>query len=66
MLRTAERDAAPARREDVLKLARKASGIQPLKTGKPVEKVAGAGEASRVRSVVRGVDLRLTWDFDLV
>ncbi|MBM3942366.1 MAG: hypothetical protein FJ316_05490 [SAR202 cluster bacterium] len=53
-------------RQELLKLVRRATGIVPRKEGKPVEKVLSEGEASRVVSVVRGVDLHLTWDLKLV
>jgi len=45
---------------------RKATGIQPRKDGKPVEKVVGEGKATRMVPVVKGVELRLTWDLELV
>jgi hypothetical protein len=53
-------------RQEFLRLMRKATGIQPRKEGKPVEKVVGEGEASRMVPVVKGVELRLTWDLELV
>ena len=53
-------------REELLKLVRKATGIQPRKTGKRVEKVLREGEGSRTVSVVRGLLLHLTWEFKLV
>ena len=53
-------------RQELLKLVRKATGIQPRKTGKPVEKVVREGESSRRVPVVRGVDLHLNWDFKLI
>ena len=56
----------PELRQELLKLVRKATGIRPRKTGKPVEKVLGDGSASRVVPVVRGIDLHLTWEFKLV
>lgn len=56
----------PALREELLKLVRKATGIQPRKKGKPVEQVVGEGIASRIVPVVRGINLHLTWEFKLV
>ena len=53
-------------RQELLKLVRKATGIQPRKTGKPVETVVREGESSRIVPVVRGVDLHLTWEFKLI
>ena len=53
-------------RQELLKLVRKATGIQPRKTGKPVETVVREGESSRIVPVVRGVDLHLTWQFKLI
>ena len=53
-------------RQELLRLVRKATGIQPRKTGKPGEKSVRAGEASRTVPVIRGVDLHLTWDFKLI
>ena len=53
-------------RHELLKLVRKATGIQPRKKGEPVEKFVQEGEVSRVVPVVRGVDLHLTWEFKLV
>ena len=53
-------------RQELLRLVRKATGIQPRKTGKPVEKVIRGGESSRSVPVVRGIDLHLTWEFQLV
>lgn len=54
-------------REGLLKLVRKATGIRPRKTGKPVEKVVREGEeASRTVSVVGGLLLHLTGEFKLV
>ena len=53
-------------RQALLRLVRKATGIQPRKTGKRIEKVLGEGEPSRTVPVVRGVDLHLTWEFKLV
>ncbi len=52
-------------RHELLRLVRKATGIQPRKTGKPVEKILTEGESSRTVPVVRGVDLHLTWEFKL-
>ena len=56
----------PQLREDMLKLVRKATGIRPRKTGKPMEHILGEGIASRVVPVVRGLDLHLTWEFKLI
>ena len=53
-------------RQVLLRLVRKATGIQPRKTGRPVEAVLAEEESSRTVPVVRGVDLHLTWDFKLV
>ena len=53
-------------RQELLKLVRKATGIQPRKTGKPVDKVVREGESSRIVPVVRGLDLHLNWDFKLI
>ena len=53
-------------RQEVLRLVRKATGIQPRKEGKPLEKVVGEGNPSRVVPVVMGIDLHLTWDYNLV
>lgn len=53
-------------RPELMKLVRKATGILPRKTGKPVEKVVQEGEAIRIVPVVRGVDLHLTREFKLV
>ena len=53
-------------RQGLLRLVRKATGIQPRKTGKPVEAVIKEGESSRTVPVVRGVDLHLTWEFELL
>ncbi len=53
-------------RQELLRLVRKATGIQPRKTGKPVEKVVRPGESSRTVPVIRGVDLHLNWDFKLM
>ena len=53
-------------RQELLKLVRKATGIQPRKTGKPIEEIVREGESSRTVPVVRGVDLHLTWEFKLV
>ncbi len=53
-------------RQNLLKLVRKATGIQPRKTGQPVERVIREGEASRTIPVVRGVYLHLTWEFKLL
>ncbi len=53
-------------RQELLKLVRKATGIQPRKTGKPAEKVVREGESSRIVPVVRGLLLHLTWEFKLV
>ena len=53
-------------RQEVLRLVRKATGIQPRKEGKPLEKVVGEGNPSRVVPVVMGIDLHLTWDYKLV
>ena len=53
-------------RQELLKLVRKATGIQPRKTGNPVEKIVKEGESSRTVPVVRGVDLHLNWDFKLI
>lgn len=56
----------PELRQDLLKLVRKATGIRPRKTGKPVEEILGEGNPSRLVPVVRGLDLHLTWEFKLV
>jgi hypothetical protein len=53
-------------RQELLRLVRKATGVQPRKEGKPVEKVVGEGKATRMVTVVKGVELRLTWDLKLV
>jgi hypothetical protein len=53
-------------RLNLLKLVRKATGIQPRKTGQPVERVIRQGETSRSIPVVRGVYLHLTWEFKLL
>jgi hypothetical protein len=53
-------------RQELLKLVRKATGIQPRKTGKPAEKAVREGESSRTVPVVRGLDLHLTWEFKLI
>ena len=53
-------------RQELLRLVRKATGIQPRKTGKREEKNIKEGESSRTVPVVRGVDLHLTWDFKLI
>ena len=53
-------------RQELLKLARKATGIQPRKRGGPIEEIVREGESSRIVPVVRGVDLHLTWEFKLV
>lgn len=53
-------------RDELLKLVRRATGIRPRKKGKPVEKVVGEGDASRIIPVVRGINLHLTWDFKLL
>ena len=53
-------------RDELLKLARKATGIRPRKTGESTETVVGEGSPSRIVPVVRGIDLHLTWEFKLV
>ena len=53
-------------RQELLKLVRKATGIQPRKTGKPAEKAVREGESSRIVPLVRGMDLHLTWEFNLI
>ena len=53
-------------RQELLRLVRKVTGIQPRKTGKPVEEVLTEEESSRTVPVVRGVNLHLTWEFKLV
>ena len=53
-------------RQKLLRLVRKAAGIQPRKAGKLMEKVLRNEEPSRTVPVVRGVDLHLTWEFKLV
>ena len=53
-------------RQGLVKLVRKATGIRPRQTGKPVEEVIREGEASRIVPVVRGLDLHLTWEFKLI
>ena len=53
-------------RQELLRLVRKATGIQPRKTGKSAETVVREGESSRTVPVVRGVDLHLTWEFKLI
>lgn len=53
-------------RQELLRLVRKATGIQPRKTGNSLEKVIREGESSRTVPVVRGVDMHLTWEFKLV
>ena len=53
-------------RQELLKLVRKATGIQPRKTGRREEKQVREGESSRIVLVGKGVDLHLTWDFKLM
>jgi hypothetical protein len=52
--------------QELLRLVRKGTGLQPRKEGRPVEKVVREGEASRMVSVVKGMELHLTWDLKLV
>jgi hypothetical protein len=53
-------------RQELLRLVRKATGIQPRKEGKPLEKAIREGNPSRIVPVVMGIDFHLTWDYKLV
>jgi hypothetical protein len=53
-------------RQELLRLVRKATGLQPRKEGKPVKNVVREGEPSRRVPVVKGVELQLTWDLKLL